>query len=275
MEFENSNDVLELDQIRHEIIALNEEEISDYITERKRKLSENSISGGGYNKQASKGTVREAFFSEDEIIYPGHNKAGFRIDDDSLYEVTVREVKEIEDEDWHGLESVIWVMHSVLSEYFSLMDLKCQNLKNKKIRKQKFYEPNNTIYSISNLRNSYTACTEVAAVGHNLAKFLGLDSLYAVGIFKAYSQDRNAGDYESYSHSFIILNRQKIVDFHLQQFDYDDDRNPKSSAPVVVDINGQTDLDESGVVTMIGNNFCTHNNNQVDVEYIAYSILAF
>ncbi|GHU06889.1 hypothetical protein FACS189431_0540 [Alphaproteobacteria bacterium] len=186
-----------------------------------------------FNKSLLVGKTYGPFFAPDQPLFPGHNKAGFLLDDNEPYAMAY-EVAQSDD-----VASKIFATDDILMQYFfsrnpiirDAIKTSCgQDIETiigdilgdlKLYRNMLFYEENNDtrVYSINKIRGGQV-CTETTAMAHNLLLLLGVPNLYCIDQFSRHGEGINATseDHNSLKHSFIIL---KFGDSDQQLFIYD------------------------------------------------------
>lgn len=170
-----------------------------------------------FNKLGLIGGSHFDFFAPDQVLFPGHNQAGFRLDDPNPYLDVRRLLIELKSED---LPSKISAVDLTMVNYFitndEVQNVFCRKgidgvlelMRIAKDRRNKlFYEKDHRgIYSIKGIRNG-SACTELTAMAHNLLLLLNVPNAYCVDSFyrSGPNIDSTSQEHNSSKHSFIVL----------------------------------------------------------------------
>jgi len=183
-----------------------------YIKKRKSELE--PCSQLSINKTESIGQSFSGFLTDNHVIYPGHNGMGFKLDDDEIYHDLILVVKSLPllRDGWvfiSAMEALCMYMTDENLENLAKTDMEAAIRAISKIREDAQERRNYTFHdsdearTISVSENRYgLACTETAALAHNILLFLGMPSKYCIGSLKSTQGGKKVHD--SNKHSFVV-----------------------------------------------------------------------
>jgi hypothetical protein len=192
-------------KVKSDILTLDDsdESIKEYVNQRKLELqpsTKRSIAKMDFLFNP----LVDGFFDESVHIAPGINeRASFVLDDDSMYVNLVKKYRKVYERhhDQNGDFTIALAsVQYATCEYFGNLAPSGEQVA---IRSRKFdtLGAGQQTYSISDGKEG-ALCSERAAVAHDLALFLGLDSQFTAGHF---TEDYEDGESVRDLHQFLII----------------------------------------------------------------------